>query len=184
MAGRSSGGRGREEVQYRISSEPFRSSRRDAGDEVMLVIGVVVVVVVVMVVLKGAYGVSSESKGSVDDMEQSHKSYRPLCVLTFRLNYLLHGLEPLGYHLVNMLLHGVVCILYYSVDCADENVKRSVGKVSFSPLPDHITRGAADRENRWLTCGWSVPPIAAPCCYTFPIHSLPAPQRTKENIGT
>ncbi|ROT80938.1 putative smile protein [Penaeus vannamei] len=53
--------------------------------------------------------------GTPMQKEQSHKSYRPLCVLTFRLNYLIHGLEPLGYHLVNMLLHGVVCILYYSV---------------------------------------------------------------------
>ena len=42
----------------------------------------------------------------------SHKSYRPLCVATFRLNYLLHELEPMGYHLVNILLHGVVCYLY------------------------------------------------------------------------
>lgn len=45
--------------------------------------------------------------------EQSHKSYRPLCVLTFRWNYLFHQLEPLGYHLVNMLLHGVVCLMYF-----------------------------------------------------------------------
>ena len=42
----------------------------------------------------------------------SHKSYRPLCVATFRLNYMLHGLQPMGYHLVNVLLHGVVCYLY------------------------------------------------------------------------
>ncbi|GLH05530.1 Protein O-mannosyl-transferase TMTC3 [Gryllus bimaculatus] len=45
--------------------------------------------------------------------EQSHKSYRPLCVLTFRWNYALHQLEPMGYHLVNMLLHSVVCLMYY-----------------------------------------------------------------------
>ncbi|XP_075235033.1 protein O-mannosyl-transferase Tmtc3-like [Lycorma delicatula] len=45
--------------------------------------------------------------------EQSHKSYRPLCVLTFRWNYLIHQLEPMGYHLVNMILHGVVCLLYF-----------------------------------------------------------------------
>lgn len=45
--------------------------------------------------------------------EQSHKSYRPLCVLTFRWNYSLHGLEPYGYHLVNMLLHLVVSLLYF-----------------------------------------------------------------------
>lgn len=45
--------------------------------------------------------------------EQSHKSYRPFCVLTFRLNYLWGQLEPFGYHLVNMLLHCVVCLMYF-----------------------------------------------------------------------
>ncbi|XP_063909956.1 protein O-mannosyl-transferase Tmtc3-like [Zophobas morio] len=45
--------------------------------------------------------------------EQSHKSYRPLCVLTFRWNYLYWQLEPIGYHLVNMLLHSVVCLMYF-----------------------------------------------------------------------
>ena len=42
----------------------------------------------------------------------SHKSYRPLTVLTFRLNYLLHGLEPWGYHVFNLLLHGVATLLF------------------------------------------------------------------------
>ena len=45
-------------------------------------------------------------------LNTSHKSYRPLCVATFKLNYLLHELQPMGYHLVNVLLHGVVCYLY------------------------------------------------------------------------
>lgn len=45
--------------------------------------------------------------------EQSHKSYRPLCVLTFRWNYLLHQLEPMGYHLVNLILHAIVCLMYF-----------------------------------------------------------------------
>lgn len=35
----------------------------------------------------------------------SHGSYRPLCVLSFRLNYLLGGFQPWGYHFVNVLLH-------------------------------------------------------------------------------
>ena len=42
----------------------------------------------------------------------SHKSYRPLCVLTFRLNYLLSGLDPFSYHLTNVLLHAGVTALY------------------------------------------------------------------------
>ena len=42
----------------------------------------------------------------------SHKSYRPLTVLTFRLNYALHELEPWGYHVINVLLHGVTTVLF------------------------------------------------------------------------
>ena len=42
----------------------------------------------------------------------SHKSYRPLCAATFKLNYLIHELQPMGYHLVNVLLHSAVCYLY------------------------------------------------------------------------
>uniref|UniRef100_A0A3B5KUV2 Uncharacterized protein n=1 Tax=Xiphophorus couchianus TaxID=32473 RepID=A0A3B5KUV2_9TELE len=38
----------------------------------------------------------------------SHKSFRPLCTLSFRLNYTLHGLRPWGYHLLNIVLHGLV----------------------------------------------------------------------------
>ena len=49
--------------------------------------------------------------------KDSHKSYRPLCLATFRLNYLLHGLDPMGYHLVNVVLHAVVCYLYVQL-CA------------------------------------------------------------------
>lgn len=47
--------------------------------------------------------------------EQSHKSYRPLTVLTFRFNYWLHELQPYGYHIVNMFLHIVVCLLWRRV---------------------------------------------------------------------
>ena len=50
--------------------------------------------------------------GVAMDDKDSHKSYRPLTVATFRLNYMLHELEPLGYHLVNVLLHSAVCYLY------------------------------------------------------------------------
>ncbi|GFR59874.1 transmembrane and TPR repeat-containing protein 3 [Elysia marginata] len=47
--------------------------------------------------------------------EKSHKSYRPLCVLTFRLNYLLGELDPMGYHLLNVILHAVVCVMFMRV---------------------------------------------------------------------
>lgn len=39
----------------------------------------------------------------------SHKSYRPLTVLTFRLNYwLAGGLKPCSFHLVNVILNALV----------------------------------------------------------------------------
>ena len=43
----------------------------------------------------------------------SHKSYRPLTVLTFRLNYQLHGLDPWGYHAVNVFLHALCTVLFW-----------------------------------------------------------------------
>uniref|UniRef100_UPI00358E525E protein O-mannosyl-transferase TMTC4 isoform X2 n=1 Tax=Myxine glutinosa TaxID=7769 RepID=UPI00358E525E len=56
--------------------------------------------------------------GSPLNLNSSHKSYRPLTVLTFRLNYLLSGgLDSRGFHLGNILLHTVVCCLFYDVCC-------------------------------------------------------------------
>lgn len=55
----------------------------------------------------------SKKMSTVFFQEQSHKSYRPLCVLTFRWNYLIHQLDPMGYHLLNVILHVGVCVLYF-----------------------------------------------------------------------
>lgn len=45
----------------------------------------------------------------------SHKSYRPITVLTFRWNYLVGGLNPIGYHVINILLHSAVSVLFHHV---------------------------------------------------------------------
>lgn len=45
----------------------------------------------------------------------SHGSYRPLCVASFRLNHFLGGLEPWGYHLVNVALHAACTVLVVKV---------------------------------------------------------------------
>lgn len=46
----------------------------------------------------------------------SHKSYRPLTVLTFRLSFwLAGGRNPFHFHLANVLLHPVVCLLLLEV---------------------------------------------------------------------
>ena len=44
---------------------------------------------------------------------ESHKSYRPLTVLSFRLNHHLHGLWSPGFHVVNIAAHGVVSFLFF-----------------------------------------------------------------------
>ncbi|XP_076301294.1 protein O-mannosyl-transferase TMTC1-like isoform X2 [Lasioglossum baleicum] len=41
----------------------------------------------------------------------SHKSYRPLTTLTFRMNYLMSGLTPSWYHATNIALHAIACVL-------------------------------------------------------------------------
>lgn len=48
----------------------------------------------------------------------SHKSYRPLTVLTFRINHAVGGLSSWGYHVFNVCLHMVVCLLLLSL-CLD-----------------------------------------------------------------
>ena len=50
--------------------------------------------------------------GGLMSRKESHKSYRPLTVLTYRyLNFYFSALAPYGYHLVNVLLHGLASIL-------------------------------------------------------------------------
>ncbi|XP_076861368.1 protein O-mannosyl-transferase TMTC1 isoform X2 [Brachyhypopomus gauderio] len=47
----------------------------------------------------------------------SHKSYRPLCVLTFKLNILLGGMTPFYFHVVNVCLHcTVTCLLMHTCE--------------------------------------------------------------------
>ena len=46
---------------------------------------------------------------------KSHKSYRPLCTLTFRLNYALFGMDSFWFHLVNLILHALVCNVLFCV---------------------------------------------------------------------
>ena len=73
-------------------------------------------------------------------VEGSHKSYRPLCVLTFRLNYLFHQLKPFGYHLGNVMLHALVTCLYVKLcrDVFECGVKTAlVAGVLFAVHPIH-----------------------------------------------
>ncbi|XP_071632381.1 protein O-mannosyl-transferase TMTC4 isoform X2 [Temnothorax longispinosus] len=47
---------------------------------------------------------------------QSHKSYRPFTILSFRLQFWLRqGLVSQDYHIVNIILHSTICLLILSV---------------------------------------------------------------------
>jgi protein O-mannosyl-transferase len=44
---------------------------------------------------------------------QRDRLYRPLTLYSFALNYALNGLNPAGYHAVNVALHALVCVLVW-----------------------------------------------------------------------
>lgn len=79
--------------------------------------------------------------GTPIDSSNSHGSYRPLTVFTFRLNVLLHGLSPLGFHLVNLLLHLLVTHLYMRFVSYVLNGHRRITLMStvlFASHPIHV----------------------------------------------
>ncbi len=45
------------------------------------------------------------------DVVEDASLYRPIPTVTFALGHALHGLEPFGYHLANVLLHALVSVL-------------------------------------------------------------------------
>lgn len=51
--------------------------------------------------------------GTPMSQESSHKSYRPLTVLTYRWNFSLAALKPWSYHAVNIILHAVAVVLFH-----------------------------------------------------------------------
>ena len=51
--------------------------------------------------------------GDEMDSPESHKSYRPLTILSFRLGYALHGMDPYGHHLINVVCHCAASALLF-----------------------------------------------------------------------
>lgn len=49
------------------------------------------------------------------EIEIPRGMFRPLLLLTFSFNYIFSGLQPLGYHIINILFHFVNGILFYSL---------------------------------------------------------------------
>jgi len=66
--------------------------------------------------------------------------YRPLTLQTFALNYAVHGVSPFGYHLVNVLLHGAVCVLVWCFvrRVLGEEAVAALASLLFAVHPVHV----------------------------------------------
>ncbi|CAA9996576.1 unnamed protein product [Nesidiocoris tenuis] len=79
----------------------------------------------------------------------SHKSYRPLTVLSFRFNVWLNGgdLHPRGFHILNIALHGINCAMMYPLlswlfaKTKTWDVKPLIGSMLFAVHPIHTEAG-------------------------------------------
>ncbi len=45
----------------------------------------------------------------------SHKSYRPVTTLSFRINHMIHGLHASGYHVANVFIYALTVVLTYEL---------------------------------------------------------------------
>ncbi len=66
--------------------------------------------------------------------------YRPLTLQTFALNYALHGLNPTGFHLANVLLHAVACGLLWrlALRMVGDRAAAAVASIVFAVHPVHV----------------------------------------------
>ena len=86
----------------------------------------------------------------------SVKSYRPLTVLTFRVNFALHGLDVRGYHIVNVLLHGLCTVLVghvaHDVLAPRDALVAWVAALAFAVHPVHVEAVASIVGRAELLC--------------------------------
>lgn len=66
--------------------------------------------------------------------------YRPLTLFTFALNYAVGGVNPVGYHAVNVALHGVVCGLVWvlALRVTQSRAAAFVAAILFAVHPVHV----------------------------------------------
>lgn len=70
----------------------------------------------------------------------SHKSYRPITTLSFRLNHNLHGLHAAGFHLTNVLIYACDVVLAYAISqqWLSSRLAARVAAVLFCFHPVHV----------------------------------------------
>ncbi len=78
--------------------------------------------------LKDARFIPEFFKGNLTSCPIARGMYRPFLMLTFSLNYFLGGLEPYGYHLINIFIHFLNAYFLFVL------LKRFFKGLPFSPL--------------------------------------------------
>jgi hypothetical protein len=71
----------------------------------------------------------------------THGSYRPITVVSFRINNILHGLSPFGFHAFNIILHAIVTILFMKFSAQLFNDQKRITLISgvlFACHPIHV----------------------------------------------
>ena len=107
--------------------------------------------------------------GTPMSQDGSHKSYRPLTVASFRINYALGELNPWGYHLMNVLLHAVVCYMF--VCLSNMVLKDSISSLmcgllfAVHPIHTEAVAGVVGRAESLSAIFF----IATFVCYTYSI---------------
>lgn len=108
--------------------------------------------------------------GTPMSQDGSHKSYRPLTVASFRINYSLGELNPLGYHLMNVLLHAAVCYMFVRLSnmVLKDSISSSMCGLLFAVHPIH-TEAVAGIVGRAESLS-AIFFIATFVCYTYSIR--------------
>lgn len=96
---------------------------------------------------------SNDSMGT--DPSYVNPYYRPITTVSFMLNHIISGDNPLGYHLVNVLLHAAVCVLLFlTIDHFLKNSWASfVSAVVFCVHPANLEPVAWISARADLLCG-------------------------------
>jgi hypothetical protein len=81
--------------------------------------------------------------------------YRPLTTMTFAMDQLLHGSDPIGYHATNILLHLAVCVLLYlvAIRIAAKPQAAFLATLFFAVHPAHAEPVAYISARADLMCG-------------------------------
>ena len=91
---------------------------------------------------------------------QSHKSWRPLVTLSYRLNYALHTEQSYGYHVVNCALHAIVSALVIPVarTCGLSKPASGLAALLFAVHPVHVeaVQNIVGRAELMMSCFYLV----------------------------